>query len=539
MATDTTGPVRAAGRTGGSVAGADDTTVVERLRVRMPDARTGWGLIVMISALAFLLRLWDLQVPHSFVFDETYYAKDAWSLMHHGYERSWAEGANEAILAGDIHQMEPTADFVVHPPLGKVLIGLGELAFGFTPFGWRIMAVLFGSLMVGATMVLARRLSRSTVVAGIAGLLLAVDGLHFTMSRMALLDIFQATFLVAAVAALATDRDWMRERLARYLEGRGIPRLGADLGPFLPWRPWRILAGVLFGLSIAVKWNSLYALAAFSLLSLSWDIGARRLAGARHPGLRALLPDGAIAFAQLVVVAIPAYFVTWVGWLATPGGWSRQWAAEHPDTWLARLLPDGLASLASYHREIYGFHTGDYINEATHPYASDPWGWLLLTRPVGLDAVNDIPAGTDGCPEGTETCLRVITSLGTPALWWVAALALVAAIIWWIGKRDWRFAVPVVGTLAMWLPWFQYADRPLFYFYAINMIPFLVVGLALFLGKILGPADGGRRRMIGACIVGVYLALVVLNFAYFYPIYTDGLLLHGQWMARMWFETWI
>lgn len=515
-------------------------TVIERLRPPMPDVRVGWLVVVVLTLLAFSLRLWHLDEPNRLVFDEIYYAKDAWSLLQNGYEASWAEGADQAVLQGDVSHLQTTPAFVVHPPLGKFLIGLGEWAFGMNPFGWRIMSAVFGALLVAATVVLARRLSRSNLVGGIAGLLLAVDGLAFTMSRLALLDGFQATFLVAAVAALVRDRDWMRARLADHLEAYGLPHLDGDLGPRLWWRPWRVVAGVLFGCSVATKWNSLYALAAFALLSLAWDLGARRLAGARRPVQRGLFRDGIPAFVQLVVVAAVAYGASWTRWLASDGGWSRQWAAQNPDSPMARYLPDAIASLFAFHREIYQFHTGDYINAATHPYAADPWGWLVLLRPLALDAVNDIQPGTQGCPAGTETCLQVMTALGTPVLWWGAAVALAAAILFWIGLRDWRFSVPVVGALSMWLPWFQYTDRPLFYFYAICIVPFTVTALALFLGKILGPARAGRRRAIGAVIVGAYVALVVLNFAFFWPIYTDEVMLWSHWWQRMWFgDAWV
>ena len=515
-------------------------TVLERLRPPMPDARIGWLVVLVVTLGAFLLRLWHLDYPNRLVFDEIYYAKDAWSILQNGYEVNWAEGADALVAQGDPNHMLPTAAFVVHPPLGKVLIGLGEWAFGMNSFGWRVMAAVFGSLLITFTMLLTRRLSRSNLVACIAGVLLAVDGLAFTMSRLALLDIFQATFLVAAVAALVRDRDWMRARLADHLESRGLPHLDGALGRLLWWRPWRVVAGVLFGCSIATKWNSVYALAAFAVLSLAWDLGARRLAGARRPVLRGLLRDGFPAFGQLVVVAVVAYGASWTRWLLSDGGWSRQWAAQNPDAPLARRLPDALASLLAFHREMYQFHTGDYIKAATHPYAADPWGWLVLARPLALDAVNDIAPGTDGCPPGTETCLQVMTTLGTPLLWWGAALALAAAILFWVGLRDWRFSVPVVGALSMWLPWFQYTDRPLFYFYAICIVPFTVTALALCLGKILGPAGAGRRRVVGAVIVGVYVALVVLNFAYFWPIYTDQVLTWSHWWQRMWLqEAWV
>ena len=45
---------------------------------------------------------------------------------------------------------------------------------------------------------------------------------------------------------------------------------------------------------------------------------------------------------------------------------------------------------------MWNFHTGDYINQAQHTYRADPGGWLIVARPIGIDAVNDIKPGTDG-----------------------------------------------------------------------------------------------------------------------------------------------
>ena len=36
-----------------------------------------------------------------------------------------------------------------------------------------------------------------------------------------------------------------------------------------------------------------------------------------------------------------------------------------------------------------------------------------------------------------------------------------------------------------------------------------------------------------------FVALVAANFAYIYPILTDQVLLRSQWLARMWFRSWI
>jgi dolichyl-phosphate-mannose--protein O-mannosyl transferase len=156
-----------------------------------------------VTAIALAVRLPGLADPNKLVFDETYYAKDAYSLLKFGYERSWPSNANDSVTAGTPDVMQSGSSFIVHPPVGKWLIAGGEQLFGMNSFGWRFASLVFGTLFVLVTIRLVRRVSRSTLVGGIAGLLLTFDGLSFVMSRTALLDIFLAFFVVAAVACLA------------------------------------------------------------------------------------------------------------------------------------------------------------------------------------------------------------------------------------------------------------------------------------------------------------------------------------------------
>ena len=53
----------------------------------MPDDRL-WGWIgpLLVTAFAAFLRFNRLSVPDAIIFDETYYAKDAWSILKHGVE---------------------------------------------------------------------------------------------------------------------------------------------------------------------------------------------------------------------------------------------------------------------------------------------------------------------------------------------------------------------------------------------------------------------------------------------------------------------
>ena len=302
---------------------ADGRTVPSARRrmtplVRRLDRRTGWAATLAVTALAGLLRLWHLGEPHKFLFDETYYAKDAWSLLHHGYTTGYVAGADNKILTGKVEGIfEQAPTMIVHPEVGKWLIALGEGLFGMDPFGWRVAAAVVGTLSVLLMIRLVRRLTGSTLLGCTAGLLLTFDGLHFVMSRVALLDVFVSLFLLAAVAALVADRDWSRQRMARAvpIDWLAGPR---DWGPLrgLWFRPWRLLAGVMFGLAVATKWNALFPLAAFGLLVWAWDTGARRALGVRRAWLRSAIVDAAPAFVHLVVVAFVVYVASWTGWLA-------------------------------------------------------------------------------------------------------------------------------------------------------------------------------------------------------------------------------
>jgi dolichyl-phosphate-mannose--protein O-mannosyl transferase len=80
----------------------------------------------------------------------------------------------------------------------------------------------------------------------------------------------------------------------------------------------------------------------------------------------------------------------------------------------------------------------------------------------------------------------------------------------------------------------------MFFFYELAGLPFVVLAVTLCIGVVLGPPGAAlRRRMIGAGLVGAYVALVVLNFWFLYPVLTGGTLSHSAWQLRMLFPSWI
>ncbi|MET7869539.1 dolichyl-phosphate-mannose--protein mannosyltransferase [Streptomyces cyaneofuscatus] len=514
---------------------------------------SGWGGPLLVTLVAGLLRFWRLDQPNAVIFDETYYAKDAWALVNQGYEGSWPKDVDKLILKDPSSVPIPTdPGYVVHPPVGKWIIGFGEQLFGFTPFGWRFMVAVLGTISVLLLCRIGRRLFRSTFLGCLAGLLLAVDGLHFVMSRTALLDLIVMFFVLAAFGCLVVDRDRSRRRLADTLpvDEEGVLRPDARIAETLRlgWRPWRLGAGVMLGLAFATKWNGLYVLAAFGLMTVLWDVGARRTAGAVRPYMAVLRRDLVPAFFSTVPVAILTYIVSWTGWIVTDKGYYRNWAATEGKGSSWSWLPDWLRSLWHYENQVYDFHVG---LTSGHTYESNPWSWLVLGRPVSYFYEEQA-----GCKESsTGKCAAEVLAIGTPLLWWLACFAL-AYVVWrWLFRRDWRAGAIACGVAAGWVPWFFYQERTIFLFYAVVFVPFLCLAVTMLLGAIVGPAagtgaradlgltskdpTGERRRTLGAIAAGVLVLLIIWNFIYFWPLYTGTSIPEDLWRDRMWLDTWV
>jgi dolichyl-phosphate-mannose--protein O-mannosyl transferase len=497
------------------------------------DRVAGWVWPLVVTAFGGLLRFWNLGEPKAFVFDETYYAKDAWALLHYGYEQNYLNQVDGRILSGDTDVFSTTASYVVHPPLGKWIIATGEQLFGFTPFGWRVAVAVLGTLSILLVARLVRRMTGSTALGTIAGFLLAVDGLHLVMSRTALLDLPLSFFLLAAFGALVFDREWGRRRASERLDRFE----GSTTGPGLGFRPWLLVAGVLLGAALATKWNALFFVAAFGALVVWWDVSARRVAGARRPWLGAIRKDALPTFVLIVPAALLTYLVSWSGWLFTSGGYYRDWADANPSS-LFSWVPGPLRSLWHYHAEAFRFHTG---LTSDHNYESHPWSWLVQGRPVSF-FYEDYSRGEMGCQ--VDKCAREVLAVGNPMIWWSAAAAIVVMVWLLLSRRDWRAGAVLAALAGGWLPWFWYADhddRTMFSFYAVAFLPFLVMSITICLGMLLGPKSATpTRRTVGATAVGAYLLLVSLAAAELLPLWLAQTIPYQDWLDRLFgLRSWI
>lgn len=485
----------------------------------------GWFLTAGVTLLAAALRLPRLGTPRTLVFDETYYVKDAWTLLNLGYEAQWPTEPNPAFEAGDVQSYLTAGSYVVHPQVGKWLIAAGlEVLGAQDPVGWRISSAIAGILTVLVLTRVARRLFRSDLLGTLAGGLMAIDGLAIVHSRTALLDGFLTMFVLLAFGALLIDRDRARARLA---DATGPPRTPSRWGPGLGVRGWRLTAGVLLGLALGTKWSAIWFIAVFGLLTVGWDATARRRARVRRWWQAALLRDAPAAFASLVPVATVVYVASWFSWFASDKAYGRQWATNHPGegvTW----LPDALRSWWRYHQEMWGFHT---TLSSEHSYAADAWGWLWQWRPTSFFYESPEPA-FQAC--GADRCAQAVTSLGNPLLWWFGTLA-VALCLWWVlRRRDELALVALTGVVAGWVPWFAFPNRTIFTFYAIVLLPWLILCVVRVVARLLE-----RRTPVRVGVLVGLAVLVVAVSAFYWPIWTAQVIPFRLWQLHMWLPSWV
>jgi dolichyl-phosphate-mannose--protein O-mannosyl transferase len=119
----------------------------------------------------------------------------------------------------------------------------------------------------------------------------------------------------------------------------------------------------------------------------------------------------------------------------------------------------------------------------------------------------------------------------------------------WRRHRDWRAGFVLVPLLAQWLPWFLVA-RPQFFFYALPMVPFMILG-GVYLAKDLTAIriiqrDPGTGAVLAESskhpyrpLAWIYVVGAVALFVWFWPVLTGHPLSNLAWRARIWFPRWI
>jgi dolichyl-phosphate-mannose-protein mannosyltransferase len=444
--------------------------------------------VVTIAGLS--IRLWGVRLPVRPVFDESFYAHDACVFV-----------TPVAVCGGGGEAFSQE-----HPLLGKWLIAAGVKVFGYGSFGWRIVPVLVGTAGIALTYLLAWRLMRSTAAATLAAGLLAVDGMHFVLSRTAMLDVFVTTFSLATILFVSIDRD--RDRVIdrdrdRVIDRDRDPRIHRDRER-LRDRPWLLAAGLAGGAAVSTKWSGIPFLLVAAVLVLLWERRAARELDATH---RRAAGGATLAPVAVFLVAVPlaVYVASFAGRLD-----GRVLAApwDHGSWVWAFLRRQG--HMLAFHVDL----------RAASTLRSPAWSWPLLKRPVPF--AFQVESGR----------YREILALGNPVVWWGGTLAASICAVRWLRNLAGSRAEGVIlsGIAAGYLWWIPVtSSRSLsFDFYFLPAVPFLCIAIA----RALQPA---WRTTPGRVATAAVAGAAVAAFAFFLPILADRPITPEAWRSRMWF----
>ena len=147
--------------------------VARRLFSRLWHWEYAGLLLIVIVTVA--IHFTFINTPNQPLFDEQHYVPDARVILQQ-------------------HSTNRTE----HPPLSKLLVAGGMMAFGDNPYGWRIPSIIFGTAAIVFFFLVCRQLNMPRKAAYAATFLLAFENLTFVQSSIAMLDVFMLTFTIMA-----------------------------------------------------------------------------------------------------------------------------------------------------------------------------------------------------------------------------------------------------------------------------------------------------------------------------------------------------
>ncbi|MDX2239939.1 MAG: phospholipid carrier-dependent glycosyltransferase [Leptolyngbyaceae cyanobacterium bins.302] len=521
------------------------------------EFRFPWFGVSLVGIWLFALgmRFWGIDRFNSLVFDEVYYAKFA-----HNY-------------------LSQTPFFDGHPPLSKYIIAIGmwlgnQMPFGqtvkngltgglYAPWTYRWLNALTGSFLPLVIAGIAYQLLRRRSYALIAAVLSAWDGIFLVESRYALNNVYLIIFGLLGWWFLLLALDCQSQNDA-VQEAPALQRSG-----------WLVLAGMGFGLSVAIKWNGLwFLLGAYGMWAISQVLGwqqrfqNRRLRQMSSEDLESFTPVSTSIAGQysplqrmvqrrwwqmgLYLGAIPflTYALTWIPHLklnAKQGYWLDFWTLQ---------------------QEILSYHNRVGSGPDVHPYCSNWYSWLVMWRPVAYfyrvtGKGDPVPTEQVLPPTTAEKVIYDVHAIGNPFLWWFSTIAIAIVLLLLVGfvvqlvgqwqpHRDrslslqefaatwglsaaeqWLVLFLGVNYLANLLPWVR-VTRCLFLYHYMGALVFASLALAWLIDRWLRIDQPNLRYISLAIFLSVGIA-----FLYWLPIYLGLPVSSEQFKQLMWLPSWV
>ncbi len=438
---------------------------------------------------------------NSTYFDEIYHARTAYEHMTKQNAYEWT-----------------------HPPLGKIIMSWFVALFGMTPFGWRFGGALCGILMLPAMYLLVKQMFKRTDMAFLAMMLMTLDCMHFTQTRIATIDSYPVLFIILSYF-------FMLRFMQRDIVLEDVRRLLPDLA----------LSGFFMGCGVASKWIGVYAGIGLGVLYF-WTcarhfrlgrIASRMLADGNErtqAEWNMLEARASGAFRRFVVLCMWCLLF----FVAVP-------VVIYLLSYAVHFADREFSSVGHFLKTVYNTNfgkTGSMLSYHGTPglgmdhYYYSPWyEWPLMITPMYY-------ASAAFKPEGMT---YAIFCFGNPWVWVIGIAGIAYTVCRWaaghsyviagregalqIFRKDWDVvpAFIMIGLLAQFLPWVL-VPRGTYIYHYFASVPFLILGTTLLFHRLTQ-----KHHAAGLGITIVYLSLCLVWFILLFP-YASGLMTPEVWM---------
>jgi dolichyl-phosphate-mannose--protein O-mannosyl transferase len=216
---------------------------IASLAPRLSHPTTGIALVVMLVG-GVVLRIQNVGYPFHFGFDEHQYVNAAHAFLVGGSDPECC-----------------------HPPLSKLIVGVGMVLLGNNPEGWRYTPLVFGIQSIVIAFLTVRSLFNDRNAGFLAAAFMAVDGFYLAYSRSGLGDILLSCLVQWGVFAAIASRGWAGALTSAVFVGLAASIKWVGLLAGLP----AVLAIVLLR---RAPWYTIFAFSIVPLVHLVvWMIG--------------------------------------------------------------------------------------------------------------------------------------------------------------------------------------------------------------------------------------------------------------------------
>lgn len=398
----------------------------------------------------------EISYLNSAYFDEVYFPRTAYEHLNNLAPYEW-----------------------VHPPLGKLIISIPIKLLGMTPFAYRLMGNIAGILMIPSIYILTKMLFKKTKYATLAGIIMAVDGMHFVQTRIGTVDTFLVLFIL--------------------LEYLFMYKYIISKEKTLRVRLWALFwSGLFMGLAVAVKWTGVFAGIGLGIIFFTNIIIQLFVKKEKWKKEDTKIILYCIIFFVLIPLLI--YFLSYIPFYILENSYIKD-----------------LGSFIKWQQAMYDYH---HNLEATHPYSSVWYTWPVTGKSM-LYWIGSTRSG--------ET--TTIALLGNPAIFWISVPCMIFTLIYAIKKRKFEYWFLIIAIVSMLVPYMK-INRLMFLYHYFPILPFAMLAIVAFMSWLC-------EKIKSNIPIYILVAIIVITFIIFYPVYSGYPTSDEYLQSLKWLPTWI